>query len=199
MRPEDLAPAMGISPTPVKHALARLSGEGLVEFRGGQGPFVASLREYEISDIYDSRLMCEVYAIQEGIGRVDEAFLSQARLLMNRWSAAAQAADDSAASHHKLAGCDSEFHLHLLMLWPNQRTQSWYRQLNVHIRAVRIRDALDQQKSYPRLNGISSEHQAIFEALERRDAGEAVLALRRHVEASRSALLEVGQSRAVTL
>src|SRR5687767_8721292 len=71
LRPEDLAVQMGLSPTPVKHALARLAGEGLVEHRAGLGPFVAEPTVAEILDLYDCRLMCELHAVREGFGQID--------------------------------------------------------------------------------------------------------------------------------
>src|SRR5829696_6812660 len=79
LRPEDLAARMGLSPTPVKHALARLAGEGLVEHRAGLGPFVAEPTVPEILDLYGCRLMCELHSIREGFARIDDAFLAELR------------------------------------------------------------------------------------------------------------------------
>jgi hypothetical protein len=41
-----------LSPTPVREALARLAGEGAVEFRRGQGVFVRQLTAADIADLY---------------------------------------------------------------------------------------------------------------------------------------------------
>lgn len=47
-----LAPELGLSPTPVREALARLAGEGLLEERRGQGFFVRRLSARDVADLY---------------------------------------------------------------------------------------------------------------------------------------------------
>ncbi|WP_374469632.1 GntR family transcriptional regulator [Phenylobacterium sp.] len=48
----DMADALGLSTTPVREALSRLAGEGLVEDRRGQGYFVRPLSAADIADLY---------------------------------------------------------------------------------------------------------------------------------------------------
>lgn len=48
----DLADELGLSTTPVREALSRLSGEGLVEDRRGQGYFVRLLNAADVGDLY---------------------------------------------------------------------------------------------------------------------------------------------------
>jgi DNA-binding transcriptional MocR family regulator len=54
----DLADALRLSTTPVREALARLAGEGLVEDRRGQGYFVRQLSASDIGDLYRMSLAC---------------------------------------------------------------------------------------------------------------------------------------------
>lgn len=49
----DLAAEIGLSPTPVREALARLAGEGLIERRKGRGYFYPVLSGAEIVDLYE--------------------------------------------------------------------------------------------------------------------------------------------------
>lgn len=199
LRAEDLANAMGISLTPVRQALAKLSGEGLVEFRGVQGPFVASPTDDEIEELYDSRLMCELYCIQEGIQNADAEFLKEAARLMAEWDAAYSAADGTHESYVRIAEADAKFHAHLLTLWPNRRTQAWYRQSNVHIKAVRLRAMFENNAGAPpQVADRRAEHQALYEALERRDADTACKVLRQHVARSREVLKGMRRSQPET-
>jgi len=48
----DLADDLGLSTTPVREALSRLTGEGLLEDRRGQGYFVRRLGAVDIADLY---------------------------------------------------------------------------------------------------------------------------------------------------
>lgn len=48
----EMAALLGLSATPVREALSRLSGEGLLEDRRGQGFFVSVLTGLDIADLY---------------------------------------------------------------------------------------------------------------------------------------------------
>lgn len=48
-----LAEELGLSPTPVREALARLSGEGLIEHRPGRGYYAPSPGPDDIVDLYE--------------------------------------------------------------------------------------------------------------------------------------------------
>jgi DNA-binding GntR family transcriptional regulator len=48
----DIAESLRLSPTPVREALSRLAGEGLLEDRRGLGYFVRALPAAEIADLY---------------------------------------------------------------------------------------------------------------------------------------------------
>lgn len=50
---KDLAAEIGLSPTPVREALACLSGEGLIERQRGRGYFFPALTAPDIIDLYD--------------------------------------------------------------------------------------------------------------------------------------------------
>lgn len=48
----ELAAELGLSPTPMREALARLAGEGLLEDRRGEGFFVRRLAARDVADLY---------------------------------------------------------------------------------------------------------------------------------------------------
>ena len=54
----DLADELGLSTTPVREALSRLAGEGLLEDRRGQGYFVRMPGPVEIADLHRMSLAC---------------------------------------------------------------------------------------------------------------------------------------------
>jgi DNA-binding FadR family transcriptional regulator len=59
-----LAEALQLSATPVREALARLAGEGLIEERRGQGYFVRALSADDVADLYRLSLAHLVLALK---------------------------------------------------------------------------------------------------------------------------------------
>lgn len=59
LRQEEIAQRLGVSRVPVREALRRLEGEGLVVQRPRRGYIVASLDPENIEDIFDIRMMLE--------------------------------------------------------------------------------------------------------------------------------------------
>jgi hypothetical protein len=60
----DVADELRLSTTPVREALSRLAGEGLVEDRRGQGYFVRSLSAADIADLYRMSLALLLIALE---------------------------------------------------------------------------------------------------------------------------------------
>ncbi len=56
-----LAKSLGISPTPVREALGRLSADGLIEYEGHRQPRVANISDAEIRQVYQVRRLLEPY------------------------------------------------------------------------------------------------------------------------------------------
>lgn len=59
----DLAPSLSISATPLREALSRLAGEGLIEDRRGRGYFTHRLEPGELEDLYTAHLACTCAAL----------------------------------------------------------------------------------------------------------------------------------------
>jgi DNA-binding GntR family transcriptional regulator len=184
LRPEDLAAQMGLSPTPVKHALARLAGEGLVQHRAGLGPFVAEASVDEVAELYDCRLMCETHAIREGFARIDDPFLADLAQCQDAHAMAFTARDGTDERQRLAIEADRDFHLCYMRLWPNERTHIWYTQLNVHIRSYQLTN-----NTAGRLDALA-EHRAIYEAMAARDLDGALAAVRQHLERAKQSFLE---------
>ena len=184
LRPEDLAAQLGLSPTPVKHALARLAGEGLVDHRAGLGPFVAEPTIEEILDLYDCRLMCELHAVREGFALVDDRFLAELERRLERHEAACDARDSSFESQRRVLEADRDFHGWYMELWPNGRARTWYAQLNTHIRSYQISNRMRARA------GMLVEHRAIYAGFAARDLGRTLDAVRTHLGLARQSFLD---------
>jgi DNA-binding GntR family transcriptional regulator len=184
LRPEALAVQMGLSPTPVKHALARLSGEGLVEHRAGLGPFVAEPTVDEILDLYGCRQMCELHAVREGFERVDDRLLEELQKRLYEHEAACASRDDTFESQRRVLEADRNFHQCYMELWPNAKATAWYSQLNTHIRSFQISNRMIARP------GMLVEHQAIYDAFAARDLDGTLVAVRTHLELAKQSFLK---------
>lgn len=58
-----LAQELGLSPTPVREALARLAGEGIIEHWPGRGYFAPSLAATDIAELYDYHQRIVLWAV----------------------------------------------------------------------------------------------------------------------------------------
>jgi DNA-binding GntR family transcriptional regulator len=62
LRQDELASQLGTSRHPVREALGRLTGEGLVTFRARRGYIVTALDPHEVTEIFDMRAVLEEHA-----------------------------------------------------------------------------------------------------------------------------------------
>ncbi len=171
-----LSELLGVSPTPIKDALFRLAGEGLVEIAPRRGTYVKDVTLEDIHEILQIRIILETAAVQaiatsltdEQIGRFEELF---------RQMISFKAGESDQAGYKAYMERDSEFHLLFFEILGNQRLLSIYRNLNAHIQIVRFR-LLDRRGKHVTTD---QEHAMILEALRERNPDKAKEAVRRHL------------------
>src|SRR5271167_5115140 len=66
MNIDDLAQKLGVSLTPVRSAIQKLSTEGLVEIRSRSGTFVASLTAQDVEETFRIRCALECLGLTHG-------------------------------------------------------------------------------------------------------------------------------------
>ena len=172
----EFAQQLGVSATPVREAVFDLAHQGLVEVVRNRGFMVLPLKDQDLDEIFQLRILLEVPAVEAVAGRLDETAVDRSRELVRRCLAAAQASD--------LAGfleADREFHLLLLEAHGNSRL-------------VQIVDRLRDQ---PRLYGLpglaasgdlvaaAEEHGRILDAIVAGDAETVRARLEHHLRHTR--------------
>jgi DNA-binding GntR family transcriptional regulator len=174
---DDLAEQLKVSRTPIRDALARLTSEGLVRRLGRKGFTLTTLSPAELSDLYDVRLMCELYAVENGIGNAVPDVLAEMAEMAEQGFRHLRNANPLAASLK-----DREFHRLLVSLGHNSKLTTLVEQLNIHIQTLRVRpgeEKLREQRKHYYL-----EHLAIIEALRKGDIVAAKDAIRTHILAA---------------
>jgi len=178
----DLATKLGVSFTPVQHAIHQLSAEGLVEVRPRKGTFVASLSTKDVEETFDIRCALECLAAEKAVSNITHDQLASIKQLLASLGRPVASRDDR-KSHER---DNSEFHRAIVAASGNQRLVEIYEGLNAHLQIGRVHAGSDDGSG--RLAQEHAEHEAIVQALDRRDGAALVAALRQHINRAGKAL-----------
>jgi DNA-binding GntR family transcriptional regulator len=174
---EQLAERLGVSRTPVRHALTMLEAEGLVEIAPNRGATVCSFTIEDVWDIYDLRAVLEGHAARRAAGRIQRHELEHMRDLAGEMEGLAGRFDDHQEEIRALVALNQEFHGTIVEASRNRRLK---RLIN---RTVEIPLMFKAFFWYtPRERTISNHyHRQILGALEKGDADRAEIIMREHV------------------
>ena len=136
----ELAAALGVSRSPVHHALTRLVSEGLLSVKARRGYYVTPLTVTAIDEGYDVRLALELQAAETAVGRVGRDGLRRFRELHEDAAAAVSHADWDTAN--------AAFHEHQVDLAANSLLSRFYRELSVNLMMQVIRGGKLEGGSY---------------------------------------------------
>jgi DNA-binding GntR family transcriptional regulator len=110
-----LATQLGVSATPLREALRRLSSEGLVELQAHGSARVAAVDLAEATEIYELRRLLEPMALERSVAQGDATYRRDVELAWERLTVhrIAPASDHAAFHRALLAACDSTWLLRL--------------------------------------------------------------------------------------
>jgi DNA-binding GntR family transcriptional regulator len=173
----ELAAELGVSRSPVHHALTRLVSEGLLTVQARRGYFVTPVTAAALAEGYDVRLALELHAAGATVGRLDPADVQAFRSLLE--------ATAEAISHEEWDVANAAFHEFQIDLAGNTLLSRFYRELSVNLMMQVIRGG--------RLEGhanLVTEHRRIVEAFEAGDVEAARRAIREHLETGKRIALD---------
>ena len=189
LRTKELQVRYGLGLSPLRESLQRLSAEGMVVNDAQRGFAVAAVTVAELHDLTVARTALESTMLPMAInlGRADwEGDIVAAFHRLSRTPLPNDPAAIADASlwelrhrsfHHALvAGCGSPW---LLRLHGQLVDQS------ERYRKIRI---LHHQESQAQVRDVNAEHQAVMEAVLRRDAEQAVVLMTKHLVATSDAI-----------
>lgn len=179
----ELAAALGISRTPVRDALRRLSYEGLVEIVAHKGARVSSYTADDIEELFDLREMLEGYAAGRAASRITGEQLDRMRELCDVMDGC-EALDDP-VSYARLVRANEEFHRVVHVAAGSRRF------LDLAATAAHVPVSLHTLRTYQPedLRRSMSHHRELIAALRATDAEWARTVSFAHIRASRHALL----------
>lgn len=172
-----LAAELGVSRSPVHHALTRLVSEGLLTVRPRRGYYVAPVTADALAEGYDVRLALELLAAERAIPVLDDRGVA----------ALAQALDatDAAISHEQWDAANAAFHECQIDLAGNALLSSFYRELSVNLMMQVLRGGHVEGHAH-----LVTEHRRIVEAFSASDVAAARHAIREHIETGRRIALD---------
>jgi DNA-binding GntR family transcriptional regulator len=149
---------LGVSRTPVREALSRLTAEGLTTAAGGRGVVVTDISLEDIDELFELRETLEVRAAALAAERGDPATFAQLRRELLEAPKLIDGKDPSRHSYYALVGrLDSAIDAAV----SNSYLANAMRGLRVHLVRVRRLAADDAD----RLTAAAAEHAAIAEAI----------------------------------
>lgn len=172
-----LARTLGVSPTPVREALARLEADGLVTKAPSRGYTVTPpLTSAQVADLYEFRQLLEPWAAARAAGRCDD---DAARRLRDELASCPTAPDAGGYEGYRaLAAHDERFHDLVLELAGNDEARRAFARTHCHLHLFRLRYGRDMGSH------ALAEHRAVVDAITACDEGAAWTAMDRHLRRS---------------
>ena len=168
----ELQRELGISQTPIKDALFRLAGEGMIEISARRGTFVKEVTEKNIEELFATRFILEAGAVDLiARGITDEQIEELDRLYNETLKSGVE------SNYELFMEKDRDFHTKIIEFTNNQRLIDTYSQLSSHMQIVRFRTARHNVGKMP---WVDEDHLNILKALKERNPEKIKKVIRDH-------------------
>jgi len=171
----DLARRYGVSKTPVREALQKLSDLGWIVTIPRRGYLVRPLRLHDIKEVFELRLLLEPGLFAHAARGGDPAHFKKLRALVDR-TAGEELPDDSPSAAGR------EFHLAAIRMADNDRALTTVTTLLDEVR--RLHHVMPEVRTHPETEDVADDHRAILSAMEARDADAVRELVRDHIQDS---------------
>lgn len=168
----DIADDLGVSRVPVRDALKALESEGLVTLRPRTWAVVREFTPSDVADLYEVRSAVESLTFRLAAERHTEAGLARLRATVDAELAAARTGDSIAARR-----AAADFHEVATELSGNLLLREWMQTMR-----SRMRWLLAQHDDLTR---VALEHQALYDAIARRDLPQVSRLTAEHLDNNR--------------
>ncbi|MTJ91511.1 MAG: GntR family transcriptional regulator [Desulfovibrio sp.] len=181
IREQELTKRLKMSRTPIREAMRELEKDGLLISYPARGTFVLVVTPSDVAEIYDLRILCELWALEQGLPRMHDNEIE----IIDRLTNEAEANVDWEKFHL------SDLLLHNLIIEKsyNKRLVSFIQAINGQIERIRRFNA----KGKARYDLGIVEHKKILNALFNRNLPAAKKALEEHLRTSRSTAIEIAK------
>jgi DNA-binding GntR family transcriptional regulator len=165
-----LARELGVSRTPLREALNRLSSEGFLTFSANNGFFRKTIDVKEIFDLYEFRRCLELAAVRLSVERATDEQIAEIAAFV-----AESALEVQGRTVDDFVALDEQFHEMLIKLTGNLEMLDALRKINARIQFVRWLDMTERRPE------TQAQHKYIVAALRKRDCGQAEHLISEHI------------------
>ena len=177
-----LAEELGVSRTPVREALKRLTSEGLVYAIPRAGYIVEEMNSLDIQDLFEARMHIEQVVAVMAMERITSDELDRLERLLIRSDEVTKGGE-----RDRMIELDSAFHTMICKAARNKSMLRIYQTLTDYSLKYRIALSLEEG-----LGQQSSRHHCrIFKALQAKDAAEMETAIREHAKEACDHIMDV--------
>ena len=180
---QKLADDLGVSRTPVKDAINRLTSEGLVVLRSRRGTYVATLTPVALRDLFETRTMIECWAAEHADRGAMLAVAPAMQRLFDQSTTIIAEADAEHFDYSAYYALDVELHTILVGLTGNAVLADIHHGIMARMSAGRIYYPGDEEV-LRRSHAAHGEHAAIVRAFAYGDAIALLDAVRAHINTS---------------
>lgn len=188
LRQDALANDYDVSRIPVREALLTLESEGLVEFHAHRGAFTTELSVAKIRELFDLRVLLEIYVLRHAIKELTEADLKKAEGILLKYDEAL----NSGGEIDNWSEYNFAFHQALYAPAELPETLSLISQLNIKSdRYIRMQLVYTQE-----IEKAEQEHHGLLELARQGDADQACELLKRHIQEACEGIVALLEERA---
>lgn len=180
----ELAREFGVSRTPLREALNRLTTEGFLRSVPGKGFFFRELDPKEIFDLYELRAAIEVAAVRLAVQRASTEQLNALAKMVEEGGTLEE------CPVQDLIAADEAFHTRLVELAGNSEMAKVVSNINARIQFVRW---INVDK--PTKRATHKDHRAVIQALRQRDAETCADLLQKHISRRLDEIIEATHRR----
>lgn len=177
---QSLADEMGVSRTPVREAVGKLTKEGLVEHRPYQGNFIRAFTAKQVNDLYEVRRELEALAVRLAVPHLTDAQVEEFRVVLDAGQDALDR-DDLVA----YGTADRRFHGMIATLSGNETLVESLDRLSLQIQIVRATANHDPAV----VHETAHQRVEIVAAFRARDVAAAERLLTEHIDGVRRAVV----------
>ena len=175
IKENQIATELKVSRTPIREAFKLLENEGLIDYIPNRGCFAKGFTKQDVDDIYAVREALEELAVRWSVARITEPELVALEEQVDLMEFYTKKKDKK-----KVLELNTSFHE---VIYASARSRFLAQVLRSYKEYIeKTRKSIFYEQSY--LEGILSEHRAIFEAIKDKDEERAVEAISKHLEAS---------------
>ena len=172
---------LGVSRTPVKEALIRLTADNFLENNNDKRFRVKEVSAQTITEVFETRMALEGMAVEKLAATINEGQLSQLKEIIEDTQNACKQGDTL-----EVLRLDKEFHRHMVEIHGNETLARVLVQLNERIQQIRLMCQTSRH-----IEEVAVEHRRIYDALCQRDRALAREKVNEHLRLVSEDMLEM--------